>query len=75
MQQNNHTFHIIDPSLKSARLLYDWERYEIIQKLKLDNIHLYSISVKDWRCIAMNAQIDDIICFRNHLIKFYRIVV
>jgi DNA-directed RNA polymerase subunit H (RpoH/RPB5) len=75
MYQTKHNFHLIDPSLKSARLLHDWEKDPIIHKFKLEGLHLYSISIKDWRCVAMNAKINDIICFRNHLTNVYRIVI
>jgi hypothetical protein len=75
MNNNKHVFHTVDPSLESYRVLYDFEKDSLIQKLKDDKINLYGISINDWRCVAMKVKIDDIICIKNHISNIYRKVV
>jgi hypothetical protein len=75
MYNNKHTFHCVDPSLESFRVLYDFEKESIIEELKISKIPIYSISINDWRCVSMKCKVDDIICIKNHLIKFYRRVI
>jgi ribosomal protein S4E len=72
---SNHVFHIVDPSLESYRVLYDFEKDSTLQKLKEDNIKIYGIKVTDWRCVSMKANINDIICIKNHLTNIYRKVI
>ena len=72
MLTNNHIFHTVDPSLESYRVLYDFEKDPLIQKLKDNNINLYGISINDWRCVSMKAKVDDIVCIKNHITKVYR---
>jgi hypothetical protein len=75
MYTNKHEFHTVDPSLESFRVLYDYEKESIIEKLNESNIKLYSIPINDWRCVTMNAKVNDIICIKNHITKIYRKVI
>jgi hypothetical protein len=75
MNTNKHVFHTVDPSLESYRVLYDFEKNSTIQKLKDNKINLYGIKITDWRCVAMNAKVDDIVCIKNHITNIYRKVV
>ena len=74
MTNNNHVFHNINPCLDSFRLLYDFEIPGIIEKLRRDNIRIYSIPLNDWRCQSLKAKVNDIICIKNHIAMIYRVV-
>jgi len=75
MNTDKHVFHTVDPSLESYRVLYEFEKDSTIQKLKEANIKLYGIKITDWRCISMKAEVNDIICIKNHISNIYRKVI
>jgi hypothetical protein len=72
MLTSNRSFHLVDPSLTSYKLLFNFQIEGVLESLKRDNIKLYSISVTNWHCVALGAKIGDIICMKNHIANIYR---
>jgi hypothetical protein len=75
MSIDKHVFHLVDPSLSSIRLLYDFEKSSLIEQFTSSSRPLYTISVNDWRCMTLDAKVDDIICIKNHISNIYRKVI
>ena len=75
MASNSHVFHMVDPNLKSFRLLYDIERESIINEFSQSKIPIYTIPHNNWMCIELGAKIDDIICIKSHITFIYRRVI
>ena len=75
MFTSSNSFHLVDPSLKSFRLLQNFEIERVLDTLKRDNIKLYGISITNWHCVALKAQLGDIICIKDHIANIYRKVV
>jgi hypothetical protein len=75
MLTSKRSFHLVDPSLTSYELLHSFEIERVVDNLKRDNIKLYGIPVTNWNCVALGAQIGDIICMKNHIANIYRKVV
>ena len=61
---------IVNPSLQSYRILYDFEK-ERVEK----NFKLYNISVKNWNCVSLGAKVGDIVSIKNHITTVYRRVI
>jgi hypothetical protein len=66
---------MVDPNLKSFRLLYDIERKLIINEFSQSKIPIYTIPHNNWMCIELGAKIDDIICIKSHITFIYRRVI
>lgn len=75
MSINKHAFHMIDPCLKSFRLLYDFEHERLLFNLSNSNTKLYSIPIDNWICVTLNAKVNDIICIKDHIANIYRRVI
>jgi hypothetical protein len=75
MLNSNRSFHLVDPSLTSFKLLHSFEIDRVLDNLKRDNIKLYGISVTNWHCVALGAKVGDIICTKNHIANIYRKVI
>ena len=75
MPVNKHSFHVVDPSLSSYRLLYDFEHEYVLSKLVESKIKLYSIPKDNWICVSLNAKVNDVICIKNHIANIYRRVI
>lgn len=75
MPVNKHSFHVVDPSLSSYRLLYDFEHEYVLSKLAESKIKLYSIPKDNWICVSLNAKVNDVICVKNHIANIYRRVI
>jgi len=75
MFTSNYSFHVVDPSLSSYKIIHEAGKEWVLEKLKRDNIKLYSIRVNDWHCVALGAKIGDIICIKNHIANIYRRVI
>ena len=71
---DKHVFHLVNPCLDSFRLLYSFEKPRLLERLNNDKLPLYSIKITDWKCVLLKAEIEDIICIKNHLTTVYRIV-
>ena len=61
---------MVNPSLESYRLLFEFEKQDIE-----NNFKLYTISANNWNCVSLGAKVGDIICKKNHITKVYRKVV
>jgi hypothetical protein len=72
---DSHVFHIVDPNLKSYRLLYDFEHERLLRSLSDTNTKLYCISKENWMCNSLGAKANDIVCIKNHLGNIYRRVI
>ena len=75
MATNSHVFHMVDPNLKSFRILYDFEKEPIVNEFKDCNIPIYTIHHSNLMCIELGAKIDDIICIKSHITLIYRRVI
>jgi hypothetical protein len=66
---------MVDPNLKSYRILYDFEKESIISEFNQSKIPIYTIPHNNRMCIELGAKINDIICIKSHITLIYRRVI